>query len=168
MAQKKMTLDDMIEEGEHYLNMLDFKKATTYFNKAIKESPEDARGYFGKAETFIGVPKMTAEQVSELYEKAISNDPQPLYYARYGSFCTDVGFYEKAEECYSKAAELDPSNAPHYLSEFAIEYATYAQENKNQIGLKRANTILGKSLIFSIQAMGLSREDAIKILQTDE
>jgi len=168
MPRKPMTLEEIIEEGEHYLNMLDFKKASTCFNRAIKEAPDDPRGYFGKAETFIGVPKMTAEEISEFYEKAISLDSQPLYYARYGSFCTDVGFFDKAEECYLKASELDESNAPHYLSEFAIELATYARENKAQIGLKKEREMLAKSLDFCLKAMGLTWEDAVEIAKSRE
>ena len=44
------------------------------------------------------------------------------YVTTLGSFCTDIGRFNEAEELYNRATELDEENAGLYFTEFAMAY----------------------------------------------
>lgn len=157
-------VEKLVRNGERYLNELDFKKALSNFDKAIKLDPNNARAYFGKAEAAIGITKLTEEEVISYYKKAIELDPNnAMYYARFGGFCLDVGRFDEAEECYNNAAKLDPENARHYYSEFALDYRFNA---KRLMDFDEAENekIKRKALKYLLKSLEMGEEEALSIL----
>ncbi|MFQ5909545.1 MAG: tetratricopeptide repeat protein [Thermoplasmata archaeon] len=159
--------DQEIVDGERLLGMFQHDEALKHFNKATKMDPTNARGFFGKAEASLGNPKAKPEDVAELYKKAIELDPKnPQYLEAYASFCMDAGRFNEAEEYYVKASELDPDSAPYYLSEFAIQYHSKAPVIMDQfMDEKTKDMIASKSLEYLLRALGIDREEAVRLLK---
>lgn len=144
----------------------DFEGAVSKYNKALKTDPKCAEAYFGKAEASVGVPKMTPEEVIELYKKAAELDPQnPIYQSSYAAYLVEIGRFNDAEAAYMKAAELDPDNAKYYYSEFGVEYIQRAPVVMEKfLDDKTKDMILKKGLKYLLKAAGMSEEDAKRLL----
>ncbi|MFQ6127916.1 MAG: tetratricopeptide repeat protein [Thermoplasmata archaeon] len=156
-----------IADGERLLGMSRYDEALKHFDKATKMDPSNARGFFGKAEASLGDPKVRPGEIAALYKKAIELDPNnPQYLEAYASFCMDAGRFNEAEEYYVKASELDPDSAPYYLSEFAIQYYARApiimEKFDNE---KTRDMIASKSLEYLLRALGIKREEALRLLK---
>ena len=164
--KKASEIEKLLAQGEQKLNALDFQGAMTRFNKVIKIDPGDPRGYFNKAETFIGIPKKTVNDIIELYEKAIELDNKnPIYYVRYGSFCLENSFFRKAEECYRNAAKIDSENAYLYYSEFAIEfYYTANRLLESMDDESRKKTTMISIYYLVLRTLNLSKKHAVEYL----
>jgi Tfp pilus assembly protein PilF len=159
-------VDKQLSQALAMMAAEDFKKAYNKFDKIIKEAPESAEAYHGKAEAGMLVPKVATEEVVANYQKAIELDPKnPFYLTSFGAFCIDVGKFNDAEQAYSKAAELDPENAPHYYSEFAVDYFRAAPEFYEQyLDEKTMEMIKKKALTYLLKAIGLDEAAAKSLL----
>jgi len=163
--KKAKEIEKLLNQGEQLLNKLDFTGAVSKFNKIIKTDPNDPRGYFNKAEAFIGIPKKTVQEISALYEKAIELDPKnPLYYVRFGGFCLDNGLFKRAEESYRKAADIDPENAYLYYSEFAIELYYSAKRLFNDLDDETNNKVATISLYYILRTLNMSKKRTAMLL----
>ena len=156
---------DMMDAQEALANG-EFDQAVSKFSKVIKADPKCADAYFGKAEASVGVPKMSPEEVMELYKKSVDLDPKnPLYQSSYAAFLIDIGRFNDAEAAYIKAAELDPDNAPYYFSEFGVEYIRKAPIVMEKfLDEKTKDMILKKGLKYLLKAAGMTEEDAKRLL----
>ncbi len=154
-----MDAQDALANGE-------FESAVAKFSKAIKADPKCAEAYFGKAEASVGVPKMTPEEVMELYKKAVELDSKnPIYQSSYASYLIDIGRFNEAEAAYNKASEIDPDNARYYWSEFGVEYIQKAPVVMEKfLDEKTKEMILKKGLKYLLKAAGLTEEEARKLL----
>jgi len=146
----------------------DFEGAVSRFNNVLKADPKCADAYFGKAEASVGVPKMTPEEVTELYKKAVEFDPRnPIFQSSYAAYLVDIGRFNEAEQAYLKAAELDPDNARYYFSEFAVEYVQKAPIVMEKfLDDKTKDMILRKGLKYLLKAAGLSEDEAKRLLSS--
>lgn len=146
----------------------EFDTAVSKYNKALKADPKCAEAYFGKAEASVGVPKMSPEEVMELYKKAVELEPKnPIYQSFYGAYLIEIGRFNEAEQAYSKAAELDPDNASNYHSEFAIGYIQKAPIVMEKfLDDKTKDMILKKGLKYLLKAAGLSEDEAKRLLSS--
>jgi len=158
--------DKVIAQGEQLLNNLDFKGAISKFNKAIKLIPDDPRGYFKKAEASVGIPKLTIQDISKMYEMSIELDPhKPLYYVRYGGFCLDNGLFRKAEACYRDAAKIDPDNAYLYYSEFAIEFFYNTKRLLEGLDKEVQDKVSTIAIYYLLRTLNLSKKRAEELLK---
>ncbi len=155
-------------EAQEALAMGEFDAAVSKFNKILKADPKCAEAYFGKAEASVGVPKMTPEEVMELYKKAVELEPKnPIYQSSYASFLLDIGRFNEAEAAYAKAAEVDPDNARNYFSEFGVEYIQRAPVIMEKfLDDKTKDMILKKGLKYLLKAAGLTEEEAKRLLSS--
>lgn len=146
------------------LNEFEYEEAYAAFDEALEEQ-ESPRGYFGRAEASLGLPKIESDSIIEDYEKAIEMEDNPFYHQAAASFCIEDGKFEKAEEHYRAAAELDPENKAHYLSELAVGYRFKApvmmEEYVQQAG---EDIILRKALNYMLEALDIDREKAAELL----
>jgi tetratricopeptide (TPR) repeat protein len=158
--------EDSIMKGEQHLAQFEHEKAKKAFDDAIKSDPKNARAYFGKAEACLGIPKIKVEDILELYKKAISLEPDNVFYVTsLGSFCNDIGRFNDAEEFYNKATELDEENASVYFSEFAIGYYTKAPIIMEKfLDDKTKGMIKKKALVYMLKALDMSEDEAKKLL----
>ncbi len=161
-----MSADDAIMKGEQLLAQFEYEKARKKFNEAIKEEPKNARGHFGKAEASLGIPKLSVEKILELYKKAVELEPDNVFYlTTLGSFCTDIGRFNEAEEYYNKATEIDEDNASLYFSEFAIGYYTKAPIIMEKfLDEKTKGMIKKKALTYMLKALDMNEDEAKKLL----
>ncbi|HID71962.1 MAG TPA: tetratricopeptide repeat protein [Thermoplasmata archaeon] len=158
-------VDELIHEGNSYLNELEFEKALKCFKEAIKLDPKNDKAYFGKAEASLGIQEIDAEEIAADYEKAIElNGKEPLYYVRYGGFCMDEMRFKKAEECYNKAAELDEVNARHYYAEFANEYV-FMENVRKELKGNRRKRVYKKALNYLLKGIQITADEAIEYLK---
>ncbi len=158
--------DKDLMEAQEALAMGEFDQAVSKFNKVLKADPKCAEAYFGKAEASVGVPKMSPEEVMELYKKAVELDPKnPIYHSSYAAYLLDIGRFNEAEAAYIKAAELDPDNARYYFSEFGVEYVQRAPVVMEKfLDDKTKDMILKKGLKYLLKAAGITEEEAKKLL----
>ena len=157
-------VEKLIKNGDRCLNDLDFKKALSSFNKVLKIEPNNSRAYFGKAEAAIGVTKLTEEEIISFYEKAIELDPKnATYNARFGGFCLDVGRFDEAEKYYCDAANLDPENARHYYSEFALDYK-FNSKRLMDFDDATNDKIKRTALKYLLKSLEMDEEEALRIL----
>ena len=160
------TVEDNLAKAQTLLADFEYDKARKKFNDVIKEDPKCAIAYFGKAEASLGVHKVKAEQIQELYQKAIDLEPDNVYYiTSLGSFCADIGRFNEAEELYTKATEIDEENAGMYFSEFALGYAMKAPIVMEKfLDDNTRKMIKKKALTFMLKALDMSEEEAKSLL----
>jgi tetratricopeptide (TPR) repeat protein len=158
---------ETVIKGEQLLAQFEYDKARKKFSEAIKADPKSARAYFGKAEASLGIPKLAVEEILDLYKKAVELEPDNVFYlTTLGSFCTDIGRFNEAEECYNKATEIDEENASLYFSEFAIGYYTKAPVIMEKfLDDSTRKMIKKKSLEYLLKALDMSREEAQSLLE---
>ena len=158
--------DDIIMKGEQLLAQFEYEKARKKFNEAIKQDPKNAMAHFGKAEASIGLPKVKVENILELYKKAVELGPDNVFYlTTLGSFCTDIGRFNDAEEYYNKATELDEENASLYFLEFAIAYFTKAPVIMEKFLDDNTRAMIKKkSLNYMLKALDMSPDEAKGLL----
>ncbi len=158
---------DLMDAQEAMANG-DFEGAVSKYTKVLKADPKCAEAYFGKAEASVGVPKLTPEEVMELYKKASELDSRnPLYLSSYAAYLTEIGRFNEAEAAYNKAAEVDPDNAKYYWSEFGVEYMQRAPVVMEKfLDDKTKEMIQKKGLKYLLKAAGLEEADAKRLLST--
>ncbi|MEF8832044.1 MAG: hypothetical protein V5A66_00825 [Candidatus Thermoplasmatota archaeon] len=161
-------VEALLEEAETLLNRFEYEEAYEKFSEIIEEDLDEkteAQARFGRAEASMGMNEIESEEILEDYEKAIELNDNPFYRQSAGGFCIDIGKFEKAEEHYRKAAELDPDNKHHYLSDLAVGYRFKApimmEEYVEQVG---EDIILRKSLNYMLEALEIDEEKAVDIL----
>jgi Flp pilus assembly protein TadD len=164
---RTMANDKDLMDAQEALAGGDFERAYSKFNKIIKAAPENADAYFGKAEAAIGVPKVSAEDIQECYKKAVELAPKnPIFQSSYAAFLVEIGRFNEAEAAYNRAAELDPDNAKYYYSEFGMEYALRAPVVMEKfLDEKTKDMIMVKGLKYLLKAVGMTEEDAKRLLQ---
>jgi len=158
--------EDIVMKGELLLSQFEYDKARKKFNEAIKADPKNAMAHFGKAEASIGMPKVKVDDILELYKKAVELESDNVYFlTTLGSFCTDIGRFNDAEEFYNKATELDEENASLYYSEFAIAYFTKAPIIMEKfLDDNTRGMIKKKSLEYMLKALNMSPDEAKTLL----
>ena len=156
---------DLIK-AETLLAQYEYDKARKKFNEIIKAEPKNPMGYFGKAEASLGMPKIKVDDIIELYQKAVELDPENIYFlTTLGSFCSDVGKFNEAEQYYTKATEIDEENASMYYSEFAISYYLKAPIIMEKfLDDNTRKMIRKKSLVYLLKALDMSEEEAKDLL----
>jgi len=157
-----------LEEAETLLNRFEYEEAYEKFSEVLEENLDEkteAQARFGRAEASLGLNEIESDEILEDYEKAIELNDNPFYRQSAGGFCIDIGKFEKAEEHYRKAAELDPDNKHHYLSDLAVGYRFKApimmEEYVEQAG---EDIILRKSLNYMLEALEIDKEKAVDLL----
>lgn len=158
--------EDEIAAGEAALGQLDYEAAFKHFDKAAKLDPKSAVAFFGKAESALGRPEESADDILGWYRKAIELDSaNPQFQEGLASLCMDLGRFNEAEQGYNKAAELDADNAAFYYSEFAIQYRTKAPVVMEQfLDDKTRDMIAQKALTYALKALNMQREEAKRLL----
>jgi len=158
--------EKLVNKGFQLLEEGEYRKAMSAFEKAIKEDPNNARAYYGKAEAGTLLPKVTSEEIIAAYNKAIERDPDNAFYlTSLGAFCIQEGRFNEAEEAYNKAAEIDEENAPYYYSEFAVEYFRRAlQVHEDILDEKGMEIIQRKALKYLLKSIDLDEEKVKKLL----
>ncbi len=162
-------VDSLLEEAEKHLNRFEYEDSYEKFSQLLEKDIDEkleARAHFGRAESALGINEIEIEDILEDYEKAIEIEDDPFYRQAAAGFCIDIGKFEQAEEHYRKAAELDPENKHHYLSDLAVGYRYKApvmmEEFVEQVG---DDIILRKSLNYMLEALDIEREKAKELLQ---
>ena len=154
------------------MDMGDFKKAYSAFKKYVEECPDDAEGWYCKAECgnyasgMFGA-KVKDEEIIEAYTKAMElDDSNAQYFQSYGLFCISIGKYEEAETAYNEAAQIDESLAPSLYSEFAIEYYNHILGSYGEIldDPKARAKYAKKALEYMLKALDMSEEEAKSLL----
>jgi len=161
-------VEALLEEAETLLNRFEYEEAYKKFSEVVEEDLDEkteAQARFGRAEASLGLNEIECDKILEDYERAIELNDNPFYRQSTGGFCIDIGKFEKAEEHYRKAAELDPDNEHHYLSDLAVGYRFKApimmEEYVEQAG---EDIILRKSLNYMLEALDIDREKAKDLL----
>jgi tetratricopeptide (TPR) repeat protein len=150
-----------LDKANMLLSSGDFQKAYNAYKKITKEIPDSAEAAFGLAESSVGIPKLTVQEVASSYQRACDLDPSnPIYFGTYGNFCFENGILKKGEECFLKAAELDEENASVYLSDLATGYFHSAKSFANHYPGLKEEEILKTSLKYILMAFDLPVEKA--------
>ncbi|AGI48326.1 Tetratricopeptide repeat protein [Thermoplasmatales archaeon BRNA1] len=154
------------------MDMGDFKGAFSAFKKFTEEYPDDAEGWYSRAECGNYASGMFGARVKEdeieaAYTKAIElDDSHPEYYQSYGLFCISIGKYEEAEKAYNEAAAIDESMAPSLYSEFAIEYYNNVLAQYGEIldDPKARVKYAKKALDYMLKALDMGEDEARNLL----
>jgi len=150
----------------------DFKKAYSAFKKYTDEFPNDAEGWFYRADCgnyasgMFGA-RVKDEEIIAAYTKAIElDDTRADYYQSYGMFCISICKYDEAEKAYNEAAQIDESMAASLYSEFAIEYYNSIMGNHGDIleDPKARAPYAKKALEYMLKALDMTPEEAKGLL----
>lgn len=150
----------------------DFKKAHTAFKKYTEEVPDDAEGWFCRAECgnyasgMFGA-KVKDDEIAAAYTKAMElDDTNAQYFQSYGLFCISIGKYDEAETAYNEAAQIDESLSASLYSEFAIEYYDHVLGSYGEIldDPKARAKYAKKALDYMLKALDMSEEEAKSLL----
>ena len=150
----------------------DFKKAFSAFKKYTDEFPNDAEGWYCRAECgnyasgMFGA-KVKDEEIMDAYNKAIELDGDRAdYYQSYGLFSISISKYDEAEKAYNEAAQIDESLSASLYSEFAIEYYNNIMGNHGDIleDPKARAPYAKKALEYMLKALDMSPEEAKSLL----
>jgi tetratricopeptide (TPR) repeat protein len=165
-----MAIDDinkLLLQGKELMDKGEYKKAIKKFDAVLKADPDNADGYFGKAEASVGVPKISLVDVAQLYRLAIKNDPENSYfYSVYGDFCLSNGLLPQAEENYKKAIELDSEGAVFHYLDLAIGYYNNGLLFLDrQLNLER-DDIVKKSVEYVFAAFDLDPKSGSKLVES--
>ncbi|MEM2870367.1 MAG: tetratricopeptide repeat protein [Thermoplasmata archaeon] len=160
-----------VAAGQRLLAAGDYKGALSRFNRAIKLDPSNAEAYLGKAEAAAALPDIEAGEIVASYQKAIELQKEPgeraMTQTQLGAFCLREGKTELAEECYKKAAELDPENAPYYFSDLGIElYMAVLRGMEDEVSREELDRARGKALTYFARALDLEPAEAARLLQS--
>jgi Tfp pilus assembly protein PilF len=158
--------DKLVEEGEMKLAEMDLKGAYAKFKKAVETDPNNARAYFGRAESALGVDKVTPGDVLRDYRKAAELDPKQagFYLSSLGAFNLSMGALVPAENAYKEAAAKDPENAVSYLTDFATSFYAMKMGESEEMEKDEMDHIRFRTLVYLCNALGLSPEDAVELL----
>ena len=168
MAKKKTKAANVEKElttAQKLMGEGEFSKALNKFKKILKEDDNIAMAWFLKAECYVGVPKMSDDEVLEAYNKAINlDDANPFFLVSRGAFCLEAGKFSIAEESYNAAAEIDNENRSRYLSEFGVEYynAMYKKHGENKAYMKEAKK---KAATYLLRSVGIEIEELKDIFE---
>ncbi len=161
-------IEKLLQEAEGLLNQFEYEKAHKKYSQLLEENLDEkteAQARFGRAEASLGITEIDSEEILKDYEKAIELNDNPFYRQSAGGFCIDIGKFEAAEKHYRKAAELDPDNKHHYLSDLAVGYRFKApvmmEEYVEEVG---EDIILRKSMNYMLEALDIDREKAAELL----
>jgi tetratricopeptide (TPR) repeat protein len=159
--------NDLLLQGKELMEKGEYRKAIKKFDAVIKADPDNADGYFGKAEASVGLPKMSLVDVAQLYRLAIKNDSEnPYYYSVYGDFCLSNGLLPQAEENYKKAIEFDSEGAVfHYLDLAFGYYRNGLLFLDRQLNLEQGD-IIRKSIEYIFNAFNLDKKSGLDILNS--
>lgn len=164
-------LEKKLNAGMKAMDEGDFKKAYSSFKKLCVENPNDANSWYYKAECgnmasgMFGA-KVSNDEITEAYNKAIELDPNCDYYQSYGLFCISINKYDEAEKAYCEAAELDESRSASLYSEFAVEYFNNVMASYGEImeDPKARAPYAKKALQYLLKALELDPEEAKSLL----
>lgn len=92
--------------GNCYRKMKQFANGVIFFNLALEKDPNNFYGIFGLADCYRG---LNQQQESIIYwEKLLEQDPHnKVILTRVGDAYRHLKDYEKAEECYQSALDID-------------------------------------------------------------
>jgi len=158
--------DKLVEEGEMKLAEMDLKAAYAKFKKAVEVDPNNARAYFGRAESALGVDKVTPGDILRDYRKAAELDPNQagFYLSSLGAFNLSIGQLVPAENAYREAAAKDPENAVSYLTDFATSFYATRMSESEEMDKAEMDHIRYQTLVYLCNALGLSPADAVDLL----
>jgi len=160
-----------LDAGMKAMNEGDFKKAYSNFKKLCAENTESAECWFYKAQcgdlaSGMEGAKISNDEITEAYNKAIELDPQSEYYEAYGLFCIAIQKYDEAERAFCEAAEADESRASSLYSEFAVEYYNNIMASYGEImeDPKARAKYAKKALEYMLKALDIDPEEAKGLL----
>jgi Flp pilus assembly protein TadD len=158
--------DKLVEEGEMKLAEMDLKGAYAKFKKAVETDPNNARAYFGRAESALGVEKVAPGDILRDYRKAAELDPKQagFYLSSLGAFNLSIGQLVPAENAYKEAAGKDPENAVSYLTDFATSYYLQKMGESEEMEKAEMDHIRYKTLVYLCNALGLTEAEAVELL----
>jgi tetratricopeptide (TPR) repeat protein len=158
--------DKLVEEGELKLAEMDFKAAFAKFKKAVETDANNARAYFGRAESALGLEKVSPGDILRDYRKAAELDPKQagFYLSSLGAFNLSLGQLPQAEAAYKEAASKDPENAVQYLTDFAVSYYQAKMGESEEMDKAEMDAIRYQTLVYLCNALALSPADAIELL----
>ena len=145
---------------------MDLKAAYAKFKKAVEVDPNNARAYFGRAESALGVDKVTPGDILRDYRKAAELDPNQagFYLSSLGAFSLSIGQLVPAENAYREAAAKDPENAVSYLTDFATSFYATRMSESEEMDKAEMDHIRYQTLVYLCNALGLSPADAVDLL----
>lgn len=145
---------------------MDFKAAYARFKKAVETDPNNARAYFGRAESSLGVDKVTPGDILRDYRKAAELDPAQagFYLSSLGAFNLSLGQLTPAENAYKEAAAKDPENAVTYLTDFATSFYALKMGESEEMDKAEMDHIRYQTLVYLCNALGLTAGDAVELL----
>jgi tetratricopeptide (TPR) repeat protein len=156
-----------VEEGEVKLAEMDFKAAYAKFKKAVETDANNARAYFGRAESALGLEKVAPGEILRDYRKAAELDEGQagFYLSSLGAFNLSIGQVAQAEAAYKEAAQKDPDNAVTYMTDFATSYYNNAMDGAEEMSKAEADAIRYQTLVYFLGALGVTAAEAADLLE---
>lgn len=120
-SRTTLTIDDLIEKGNNYLQLGNFKKALHLYTKALNIDPKSFEAIFNRAVTYSIMGK---------YKKAINDYSKCIYYYpeyvqaynNRGYIFTTIDEKQKALKDFDKAIKEKPDFAEAYLGRGALYF----------------------------------------------
>lgn len=130
-----MSAEEYKAEGNKFFAAKEFEKAIDSFTKAIEASPTPNHVLFSNRSACYASLKVFSKALEDAQKCVETNSTWAKGYNRVGAAEYGLGNYDDARKAYSKAVELDPSNAMAQSGLLAIEEAEAARNQQPDLGL---------------------------------
>lgn len=130
-----MSAEEYKAEGNKYFAAKEFEKAIELFTKAIDASPTPNHVLYSNRSACYASLKVFNKALEDAEKCVEINSTWAKGYNRVGAAHYGMGNYDDARKAYSKALELDPSNAMAQNGLTSIENAEASRNNQPDMGL---------------------------------
>ena len=142
-----------------YASMGKRGQAIIYYRKVIKINPENPRAYSRMVDLYTDLLKDTGamkyyHEAVPFADKQVELDPCAYYYIERGLLHLEAGVWDKAEEDFLKAAELEPNNTYAYNNQGCIYKYTEQYEKAIELFKKSIEVMEEKETIIAYSNLG--------------
>lgn len=109
--QVPASASEEVQKGDSALKLGDYRRAISYYTKAIELAPETVSSYYKRAAAYLAVPETIRYALSDLDRVLKETPDSEQALLRRGKIYIDLGSFDKAQRDFEAVLEIKPSNS---------------------------------------------------------